>query len=197
MPRPAADGHHPDQMIWRPALEGAAACWRSAPSCAVLLRELGDFSLHPQGRPCGCLYRDQVACALAGPASRHRRSGVNRPAAIEEAAAVFQALVTAHGLRVEELTAPSAWQVFVDYSHVAFATADLPDADGLLYQYGMYPHTGQPLFELDLVRQFEVVDAEDEHDHYVHMHCTLRYAPTPELQALGADHCWWFPARGR
>jgi hypothetical protein len=32
--------------------------------------------------------------------------------------------------------------------------------------------------------------------HLVQLHCTLRYAPTPELDALGADHCWWFPGQG-
>jgi hypothetical protein len=118
---------------------------------------------------------------------------VSRRAAIGEAAAVFHALITAHGLRVGELTARSAWQVFGDFGDVAFETPDLPDADGLLYQYGMHRLRQRSLFELDLVRQFEVVDAEGDHDHYVQMHCTLRYAPTPELAALGADQCWWFP----
>ncbi|HKF88981.1 MAG TPA: hypothetical protein VKB85_13035 [Propionibacteriaceae bacterium] len=121
---------------------------------------------------------------------------MSRPAAIGEAAAVFHALVTAHGLQLEELTARSAWQVFGDYGRVAFETPDLPDADGLLYQYGMHRLRQRSLFELDLVRQFEVVDAEGNHDHYVQMHCTLRYAPTPELAALGADQCWWFPDQG-
>jgi hypothetical protein len=77
---------------------------------------------------------------------------VNRPAAIGEAAAVFHALITAHGLQVEELTARSAWQVFGDYGRVAFETPDLPDADGLLYQYGMYRFMRRSLFELDLVQ---------------------------------------------
>jgi hypothetical protein len=121
---------------------------------------------------------------------------VSRPAAIGEAAAVFHALITAHGLQVEELTGRSAWQVFGDYGRVAFETPDLPDADGLLYQYGLHRLRRRSLFELDLVRQFEVVDAEGDHDHYVQMHCTLRYAPTPELAALGADQCWWFPDQG-
>jgi hypothetical protein len=122
--------------------------------------------------------------------------GWGRPTAIGEAAAVFHALITAHGLQVKELTARSAWQVLGRYGHVAFETADLPDADGLLYQSGMYRFMRRSLFELDLVRQFEVVDAEGDHDHYVQVHCTLRYAPTPELEALGADHCWWFPDQG-
>ena len=85
---------------------------------------------------------------------------MRRPAGIGEAAAVFQALIKTHGLRVEELTARSAWQVFDDYSRVAFDTPDLPDADGLLYQYGMYRPKGRSLFELDLIRRFELVDPE-------------------------------------
>jgi hypothetical protein len=129
-------------------------------------------------------------------AQQQQGSEVRRPAAIGEAAAVFQALIKTHSLRVEELRARSVWQVFNDYSRVAFDTPDLPDADGLLYQYGMYRPKGRSLFELDLVRQFEVVDAEGDHDHYVQLHCTLRYTPTPELEALGADHRWWFPGQG-
>jgi hypothetical protein len=120
---------------------------------------------------------------------------VRRPAGIGEAAAVFHALIRTHGLPVEELTARSAWRVFGEYGRVAFDTPDLPDADGLLYQYGMYRPKGRSLFEFDLVRQFEVVDPGGEHDHYVQLHCTLRYAPTPGLEALGADHCWWFPGQ--
>jgi hypothetical protein len=83
---------------------------------------------------------------------------VRRPAGIGEAAAVFHGLIRAHGLRVEELTARSAWRVFGEYGRMAFDTPDLPDADGLLYQYGMYRPRGRSLFELDLVRQFEVVN---------------------------------------
>ena len=121
---------------------------------------------------------------------------MSRRAAIGEAATLFHALITAHGLRVEELTARSAWQVFGDFGRVVFETPDLPDADGMLYQYGMHRFMRRSLFELDLVRQFEVVDAEGDHDRYVQMHCTLRYSSTPELAALGADHCWWFPDQG-
>jgi hypothetical protein len=33
--------------------DASEACWRSAPLVSMLLRELGDFSLHSQGRPCG------------------------------------------------------------------------------------------------------------------------------------------------
>jgi hypothetical protein len=143
----------------------------------------------------GSLHLHEVACVGAG-AERQQEFEVSRPATIGEAAAVFHALITAHDLRVEELTARSAWQVFGDYGRVTFETPDLPDADGLLYQYGMHRLRRWSLFELDLVRQFEVVDAGGDHDHYVQMHCTLRYAPTPELAALGADHCWWFPDQG-
>jgi hypothetical protein len=81
---------------------------------------------------------------------------VSRRAAIGEAPAVFHALITAHGLRVEELTARSAWQVFGDFGDVAFEAPNLPDADGLLYQYGMYRFRRRSLFELDLVRAARV-----------------------------------------
>lgn len=38
---------------------------------------------------------------------------------------------------------------------------------------------------LDLVRQFEINDAFGEHDHYIQLHCELRYEPVLQLRALG------------
>jgi hypothetical protein len=49
----------------------------------VLLRELGDFSLHPQGRPCG---RPPAAAVLAPAATR--RSPGSRPHRLGELGAV-------------------------------------------------------------------------------------------------------------
>ncbi|MFJ9339456.1 hypothetical protein ACIRP0_09205 [Streptomyces sp. NPDC101733] len=48
------------------------------------------------------------------------------------------------------------------------------------------------MFTLDLTRQFEVNDAEGEHDHYVRVHCELRYEPQAALRKLGTFDTWFF-----
>ncbi|MGW6411698.1 hypothetical protein ACWF95_31545 [Streptomyces vinaceus] len=48
------------------------------------------------------------------------------------------------------------------------------------------------MFTLDLTRQFEVNDAEGEHDHYVQVHCALRYEPQTALRDLGSFDAWFF-----
>ncbi|MFD4138379.1 hypothetical protein [Streptomyces sp. NPDC058572] len=48
------------------------------------------------------------------------------------------------------------------------------------------------MFIVDLTRQFEVTDAQGEHEHFVQVHCELRYAPQPSLQDLGTFNSWFF-----
>ncbi|MEV8527223.1 MULTISPECIES: hypothetical protein [unclassified Streptomyces] len=48
------------------------------------------------------------------------------------------------------------------------------------------------MFTVDLTRQFGISDADGEHDHYVQVHCELRYEPEPALGALGCFDSWFF-----
>lgn len=91
-----------------------------------------------------------------------------------------------------ELDLDEVWLRFVRLGSRRFDTADTPDADGLLIQYGTHAFEGPPVFTLDLARQFEISDASDEHDHYIQLHCELRYEPAPQLRALGNFESWFF-----
>ncbi|SNX55622.1 hypothetical protein SAMN06272735_0025 [Streptomyces sp. TLI_55] len=91
------------------------------------------------------------------------------------------------GLGVDEV-----WLRFVRFGSQCFDAASTPDADGLLCQYGTYAFGGPPVFVLDFVRQFEVCDAAGEHDHYLQLHCELRYEPVRQLRALGHFESWFF-----
>ncbi|MFD0078497.1 hypothetical protein ACFVIY_39475 [Streptomyces sp. NPDC127166] len=73
-----------------------------------------------------------------------------------------------------------------------FATASTPESDGLLFQYGTYAFSGRPMFTVDLTRQFDISDDVGEHDHYVQIHCELRYECEPALDALGSSNSWFF-----
>jgi hypothetical protein len=111
---------------------------------------------------------------------------------VADAVIVFERLLADAGWKASELTADIALQVFGVFAAEQFATGRFPDADGLLYQYGVYSFTGQDMFHLDLTRQFEIVDDAGEHEGFVQFHCTLHYPPDPELTALGRHDQWWF-----
>ncbi|MET9387901.1 hypothetical protein ABZY09_44665 [Streptomyces sp. NPDC002928] len=85
-----------------------------------------------------------------------------------------------------------AWLAFLRFGRRLFDVPDTPDADGLLLQYGTHSFDGPPTFTLDLARQFEIADSNDNYDHYVQVHCELRYRPAPALQALGSFDSWFF-----
>lgn len=90
------------------------------------------------------------------------------------------------------LATRAAWLAFVRFARQRFATAPPPDSDGLLFQYGTYAFSGRPMFTVDLTRQFDIGDDGGEHDHYVQIHCELRYECEPPLDALGSFNSWFF-----
>ncbi|MDT6985460.1 hypothetical protein ACFSUJ_32670 [Streptomyces lusitanus] len=96
------------------------------------------------------------------------------------------------GRSATKLTTWAAWLAFMRFARQRFATAPTPDSDGLLFQYGTYAFSGQPRFTVDLTRQFDIGDGRGEHDHYVQVHCELRYECEPDLDALGSFDSWFF-----
>ncbi len=95
-----------------------------------------------------------------------------------------------------DLGAEGVWRGFLRFAGRLFDVPDVPDADGLLFQYGTYSFGGPPAFTLDFVRQFVVVDEDGDHDHFVQVHCELRYGPVPALRALGSFDSWYFRDSG-
>jgi len=88
------------------------------------------------------------------------------------------------------------WRAFLRFGRRLFRVPHLPDADGLLVQYGTWAFDGPRRFMLDLVRQFEVSDADGEHCFYAQVHCELRYGRTPALGGLGSFTSWFFHGGG-
>ncbi|MFD5819201.1 hypothetical protein [Streptomyces sp. NPDC127038] len=103
-------------------------------------------------------------------------------------------------LRASRLSSPAttddAWSAFIRFGRMRFGTADSPDVDGLLFQYGVYTFDGPDGFSLDLTRQFEVLDENGGHAHFVQVHCELIYEPVPALVALGDFTSWFFHDSG-
>lgn len=117
------------------------------------------------------------------------------PLGVEEASAAYERLLIARGTPLASLTVSQAWGAFVAFSNVVFDVPAIPEADGLLYQYGLYSFSGPPRFTLDLVRQFEVLE-DGEYDHYVQFHCELQFEPVDDLISLGNYDSWWFASDG-
>ncbi|GAB3654130.1 hypothetical protein GCM10027589_12630 [Actinocorallia lasiicapitis] len=110
-----------------------------------------------------------------------------------DAARVFTDLLQKAGRVPTDLTAESAWHHYLEFARIPFLAPNVPDADLLLYQYGVYSFSGQPRFHLTLTRQF----ALDLPEHpLLQFSCDLQFAPVETLQALGTRHDWWNPADG-
>ncbi|MEU3693794.1 hypothetical protein [Streptomyces narbonensis] len=110
---------------------------------------------------------------------------------MEEALDVLRAELEV-GRLTTELTTRAAWLAFMRFARQRFATAPTPDSDGLLFQYGTYAFSRRPMFTVDLTRQFDISDDEGEHEHYVQVHCELRYEFEAVLDALGSFDSWFF-----
>lgn len=115
---------------------------------------------------------------------------------ISEAIQFLQGELESGHRELAELTARDAWLAFLRFGRGRFDTAATLDSDGLLFQYGTHAFSGPSMFTLDLTRQFEINDAQGEHDHYVQVHCELRYVPQSSLWDLGTFNSWFFHDAG-
>ncbi|MFE9923683.1 hypothetical protein ACFYQA_19490 [Streptomyces sp. NPDC005774] len=115
---------------------------------------------------------------------------------MDEAVGLLEGELGVERRTLADLDTEAAWLAFLRFGRRLFDVPDTTDADGLLFQYGTYSFNGPVRFTLDLARQFEVADSDGDHDHYVQVHCELRYRPAPALQALGSFDSWFFRGGG-
>ncbi|MFF4828387.1 hypothetical protein [Streptomyces sp. NPDC001312] len=115
---------------------------------------------------------------------------------VGEAMGVLEGELGAGRRALARLATEDLWLAFLRFGRRLFDVPDTPDADGLLFQFGTYAFDGPPTFTLDLVRQFGISDRDGDHDHYVQVHCELRYGLAPALEALGSFDSWFFHGAG-
>lgn len=181
-------------LSWR---SGMITVWKgagAAPDLATVAQKLGarlvgddSEEYHPDG--------------TQTPWTEPRPVLASRPLLIDEVAAAWEEIFDRdfeEGLSWRPapghaLHALSAFQIIADR---AVATADVDDADGLLYQYGpLADGTGEAdgrRFRLSLVRQL----AAAPDGALIQVECRLDYAMHRGLARLGASHHWWFPHEG-
>ncbi|MCL1635656.1 hypothetical protein M2650_13590 [Luteimonas sp. SX5] len=97
------------------------------------------------------------------------------------------ALLRQHGVDGQPVYGLAAWSAFKAYGREVFG----PQSIGLLFQVGTYDFTGSPLFHFDPVCQFEITDADGEHDHFEQLHCELTCSPDAALSGMEAS-LWSF-----
>lgn len=121
---------------------------------------------------------------------------MTRRPSIDEAVGLLEGELRAGQRALADLGTEDVWQAFLRFGRRLFDVSDAPDGDGLLFQYGTYSFDGPPTFTVDLARQFDVSDADGEYDHYVQVHCELRYESGRALEALGSFDSWFFHGAG-
>ncbi|MEU2157681.1 hypothetical protein ABZ532_22180 [Streptomyces sp. NPDC019396] len=115
---------------------------------------------------------------------------------VDEAAGLLEYDLGSGPRAVADLDTQDAWLAFLRFARRLFDVPDTPDADGLLFQYGAHAFDGPPTFTLDLTRQFEICGSNGDHNHYVQVHCELRYGLAPALEVLGSFDSWFFRDAG-
>jgi hypothetical protein len=119
----------------------------------------------------------------------------SRPLNVDEAATAWRLIFERQGddrLYFGRPTPGHAWYAFAAFRSFAereVAAADVPDADGLLYQYGPFGSGDDPVFRLSFVRQL----ATDADGDLTRVECCLDFAMIADLAALGSFGRWWFP----
>jgi hypothetical protein len=89
----------------------------------------------------------------------------------------------------------AVWRAYRDFATTVEFTGGAPfvlASDDFLFQWGAYDwHDGRgERFEVDFTRQFVLHEADGTYHHMEQLNCTLLYAPTGELRALGNNNLW-------
>src|SRR5512139_1060493 len=82
------------------------------------------------------------------------------------------------------------------FAVVRFEVAEhLPEQDGFFFQYAAVTTFRDDIgFVMSIVRQFEAVDADDEHLGFSQLQAEYRFGHDPELAAQGHHEDFWFPS---
>jgi hypothetical protein len=109
---------------------------------------------------------------------------------VEEAREMLrELLISEQGSRGDPIAA--AMQAFERFASAYFQVPDIPDPDGLLFQYGVFNFTGRPMFTLSFIRQFGQCDEFGDHEEYRQVGVEFLFEPDV-LTSLGHHESWCF-----
>jgi len=117
-----------------------------------------------------------------------RPSLLARPLYVNEVGGAWTSLLRWEDCLDEQPVATQALRTFTSIASRDVATADLPDADMLLYDYRISTFDGEQTFTVTMARQFALPDSAGAD--IVRVECALSYLPVPELLELRSFHQW-------
>lgn len=100
----------------------------------------------------------------------------------EDSEQILRAMLAENGLDFSQPDPLLVWEVFKQFVQLPLSQPDV--VEGQLFQCGVFDFTGNDLFYLDFVRQYEFSNEEGEYDHMEQVHCELTASPTIELKRL-------------
>ena len=129
-----------------------------------------------------------LTCAAFFDAVYAQTTGPMKPS---QSAVAMRSFLTSRGLSVANLSAPQLIEnTLAFYRSVrASGLANSPDADMLLFQWGVFDWGKGASFELDLTRQFISAGGSGD-DAISQLRCTAHFVPSPELRAIPVSNRW-------
>jgi hypothetical protein len=127
----------------------------------------------------------------AGTACTHNLAHSAHEMEPSNSAASLQDFLAARGLTSSQLSVPQLVENMLSFYRTVRASglANDPQADMLLFEWGVFNWGKGDYFQIDLTRQFIVADQIDD-DAISQLHCTAYFTPTPELRAIPTSHRW-------
>ncbi|MFE0132443.1 hypothetical protein ACFWY6_12850 [Streptomyces sp. NPDC059037] len=116
---------------------------------------------------------------------------MSNPLPLDEAVPRLRSLLAAQAATAGDPLS-AALRAFTEFARVEFSVPVGSDTDGCLVEYGVNSLSGEPLFVINLTRQFENVDSSGEHESYTQVSCEVKYQVTGDLEVLGDFEDWWF-----
>jgi hypothetical protein len=103
----------------------------------------------------------------------------------------FRRFLGSRRLEVETAALDDLIMAVLDFYESERATGleTTPQADMLLFQFGVYDWGQGENFEFDITRQF-ILEGEEGDDAISQLCCTVVYEPTMQLRSVGKGNCW-------
>jgi hypothetical protein len=169
-----------------------------------------DLRAFVEGYLGGTIDDDEFARRLKKPRGKSRRQATPpRPPLGEDAITVHSVEATLVSLLAEagderlHHRPARVWEVFKRFAVLPVSAVPperLDDRGGdlLLFEWGVYERPVldalRRVFLVNLVRQFSILDEDDDYDRLEQLHCSVSLEPSPEFEQLGSGVLWSGPS---
>ncbi len=111
---------------------------------------------------------------------------MSEPLAIPEAEPRLRQLLDDSAVSGGRVSPAEVLDVFQAFAGEAVACT----TDSVLFEWGVFAFTGQPLIHVSFVRQFRVDEPSEDDPELWQVHCELLHEPTEPFSRIGGSHLW-------